>query len=325
MISSLLIFLSGLAFTIYLSNNRKGLIVNIFYYVVANCYFLLILFMLPSGFADDQYEYFLFMQYDLDVIAFKYKVMKIASFIPFELLIFDFINLRYMFFVNYVVVLLFFLKKLNLDSLSLIFLLIMPSIFLHAGLFLREPIVYIFITIFIYAILKKRFLVSIIAFLFIVVIRPDSSALLTPFFIYLYFSKPKTQFFLAIILVSFYTVLITSSQIETLLNGYRNLYGVEDFNISISSISQSLLNLLFGSRNFDIPTLIIVFETAIAGAMVYKIENRSIIVTCWLIGVLLIGSISFNSGFIVRTRSPLIIVTFIYYFYQKASKKLSES
>lgn len=322
MISFALVFLGGLIFTISISQNKKVFYENIFYYLFANCYFLLITFFLPSGFADDQYEYFSFIPYDLNDIGSKYQIMKIVSYIPYEFFEFDLMNLRYLFFINYVVVLLFFLKKLNLNSLSLLFLIIMPSIFLHAGLFLREPIVYVFITIFIYAIVKKRLLISVFSFLFILLIRPDTAGLLTPLFIYLVSNKPRIHFFLSIMLVCIYIVLITSTPIETLLSGYRSLFGMPDFGINIRSISRSLFNLLFGSGSFEVATLLIMFESIIAVVIIYKIENKSIIVACWFLGLLLIGSISANSGFIIRTRSALIVTTFIFYFYQKYQKKL---
>lgn len=319
MITYLLVFLFGLATICFISIKRESFYRNIFYYLLANLYFLFIVLLLPDGFADDQFEYFSFMKYDFDSLLPKYKIMQIASYVPYKLLSFDLMSLRYLFFINYILILLFVLKKLNLESTALIFLIIMPSIFLHAGLFLREPISYIFITFFIFAILKKKFLIGILSFLMVFIIRPDSAGLLTPLFIYWISNKPRTQFIFSISLVGVYASLITNTPLEILLNGYRALFGMPDFVISLRSISYSAFNLLFGSGVLETATLIMFIETIVVLIMLFNIKNKSILVACWFIGLLIIGSISDNSGFIVRMRSPLIIITFICYFFQEYS------
>ena len=319
MITYLLVFLFGLMAISFISKKRESFNRNIFYYLLANLYFLLIILSLPDGFADDQYEYFSFMTYDFDSLGLKYQIMQIASYVPYKLLAFDLMSLRYVFFINYVLVLLFVLKKMNLESTALIFLIIMPSIWLHAGLFLREPISYIFITFFIFAILKKKFIIGILSFLMVFIIRPDSAGLLTPLFIYWISSKPRTQFIFSILLVGLYAFLITNTPLEILLNGYRGLFGMPDFVISPRSISYSSFNLLFGSGALETASLIMLIETIFVLILLFNIKNKSILVSCWFIGLLIIGSISDNSGFIVRMRSPLIIITFICYFFQEYS------
>lgn len=319
MISYLLVFMFGLLNIALITRNRDSLLVNICYFILANAYFLLVTLILPVGFADDQYEYFSFINYDFDLIEFKYKIMQLSSYIPFQLLEFDLMSIRYLFFVNYVVILLFILKKLNLESTALIFLTIMPSVFLHTGLFLREPIAYIFVTTFIFGILKKKYLIGIFSFLMVLIIRPDSAGLLTPLFIYWVSSKPRTHVILSTLLVFIYYMLITSTPIELLLNGYRSLFGMPNFDLSFYSIGYSIFNLLFGSGRLEIATLIMAFESIVVLIVLLNTKNKSVLIACWLIGALIIGTISDNSGFIVRMRSSLIIITFIYYFFQRYS------
>ena len=245
--------------------------------------------------------------------------MKAASYIPYELFSFEMMEIRYLLYISFIVILLFILYELNINNYALLILIIMPSVFLHAGLFLREPISYIFIVFFIYSIIKKRFLFGILSFLIILIVRPDSAGLLTPFFIFWLTSNKRIQFLFSTILVASYLILITSTPLEILLDGYRSLFGMPDFNINLQSVINSLLNLLFGSLLPEIATILILFETIVTIVMLSQVKNKNILLTCWLIGLLIIGSISNNSGFVLRMRSPLLLITFIYFLFEKST------
>ena len=319
MISYILVFSFGLFSITFLSRNKTSFKKNLFYFIIANLYFVLITLLLPEGFADDQYEYFGFVKYDFDVLQYKYQIMKAASYIPYELFSFEMMEIRYLLYISFIVILLFILYELNINNYALLILIIMPSVFLHAGLFLREPISYIFIVFFIYSIIKKRFLFGILSFLIILIVRPDSAGLLTPFFIFWLTSNKRIQFLFSTILVASYLILITSTPLEILLDGYRSLFGMPDFNINLQSVINSLLNLLFGSLLPEIATILILFETIVTIVMLSQVKNKNIFLTCWLIGLLIIGSISNNSGFVLRMRSPLLLITFIYFLFEKST------
>jgi hypothetical protein len=68
---------------------------------------------------------------------------------------------------------------------------------------------------------------------------------------------------------------------------------------------------------FEIPTLIIAFETFVISFIIYQTKNTKVIFLMWFVGILIVGSISDNSGFLVRMRSPLILVTVLYFLYEK--------
>lgn len=319
MMSYILVFSFGLFSITFLSRNKTSFIKNLFYFIIANLYFVLITLLLPEGFADDQYEYFGYVKYDFDSLQLKYQIMKAASYIPYELFSFEMMEIRYLLYISFTVILLFILYELHINNYALLILVIMPSVFLHAGLFLREPISYIFIVFFIYSIIKKRFLFGILSFLVIFIVRPDSAGLLTPFFIFWLTSNKRIQFLFSTILVASYLILITSTPLEILLDGYRSLFGMPDFNINLQSIINSLLNLLFGSMLPEIATILMLFETIVTIVMMSQVKNKNILLTCWLIGLLIIGSISNNSGFVLRMRSPLLLITFIYFLFEKST------
>ena len=107
------------------------------------------------------------------------------------------------------------------------------------------------------------------------------------------------------------------SPIATFLDGYRYLFGISDFNLDLASIFSAAKNLLFGSMIFEIPTLIIAFETLVISYMIYQTKNTKVIFLMWFVGILIVGSISDNSGFLVRMRSPLILVTVLYFLFEK--------
>ncbi len=326
MISFFAVFFIGMGLLASINFEKKLFLNSLFFYFTANIIFIFTVLILPEGFADDQYEYFDFMRYDFDQLnQVKYKVMYIISFIPLQIFDFEMLSLRYLFFISYILILLKVLKAFNFLYLSLPILVIMPSVFLHASLFLREPVSYIFITLFIFFVLNKRFLFSFLSFLGVFVIRPDSAGLIAPFFLMLFSYRKDLQNYGILVLLIIYTYLVFYSPISIFLDGYRFLFGVPDFSLSLNSILDASKNLLFGSMIIEIPTLIMLFETVIIFYLIYKIRNRKIIIFIWFIGVLIVGSISDNSGFLLRMRSPIILVTVLYFLYERYESIIDNS
>ena len=89
------------------------------------------------------------------------------------------------------------------------------------------------------------------------------------------------------------------------------------FNFDFNSFFSATKNLLLGSALIQIETLIIAFETVIVLMMIVNMKNRNLVLLMWFVGILLVGSISNNSGFIIRLRSPLILITVIYFFHER--------
>ena len=113
MISFILIFFSGLALLCISNYEKKVFFNSLFFYITANLIFIFTFLILPEGFADDQYEYFDYMQYDFDQLTqIKYQIMYAITYIPLQILDFDMLSIRYLFFLTYILVLLFFLKIL---------------------------------------------------------------------------------------------------------------------------------------------------------------------------------------------------------------------
>ncbi len=318
MISYFIVFFVGFGLLSLINFEKKIFINNLFFYLVANLIFIFTVLILPEGFADDQYEYFEFMRYDFDQQnQIKYQIMYVISFIPIQIFEFEMLSIRYLFFISYILVLLNILKQFEIGYLSFPVLILMPSVFLHASLFLREPMSYIFITLFVYFVLKKRIIFSFTMFLAIFAIRPDSAGLVAPFFLMIFSRNKNFQTFGIFLLLIIYTYLVFYSPIAVFLDGYRYLFGISNFNLDLASIFNAAKNLLFGSMIFEIPTLIIIFETFVISYMIYKTKNTKVIFLMWFIGILIVGSISDNSGFLVRMRSPLILVTVLYFLFEK--------
>lgn len=325
MINFFLIFIIGLGIVSVINFEKKVLINNIFFYLLSNFIFIFTVLILPEGFADDQYEYFDFMKYNFNELnLIKYQVMYIITYIPIQIMEFSMLSTRYLFFTSYVIVLLIILKNLKLGYLSLPVLIVTPSIFLHASLFLREPVSYIFIASFIYFVLNKKFIFSLISFFIVFLIRPDSAGLIAPFFLMLFQNRRYLQNFGLTLLLITYLYLVFYSPISTFLDGYRFLFGLPEFNLDISSFYNATANILFGSMILEIPTLIIIFETFIILFAIAKMKNKKVIVFIWFVGVMIVGSISDNSGFIVRMRSPLILITILYFLFESYTLSYKE-
>ena len=318
MINYFFVFFIGLGLLSLINFEKKIFVNNIFFYLVANLIFIFTVLILPEGFADDQYEYFEYMRYDFDQLnQIKYQIMYVISFIPLQIFEFEMLSVRYLFFISYILVLLNILKQFEIGYLSFPVLILMPSVFLHASLFLREPMSYIFITLFVYFVLQKRIVFSFISFVAIFAIRPDSAGLVAPFFLMIFSRNRNLQNLGIFLLLIIYTYLVFYSPIALFLDGYRYLFGISDFNLDLASIFNAAKNLLFGSMIFEIPTLIIAFETFVISFIIYQTKNTKVIFLMWFVGILIVGSISDNSGFLVRMRSPLILVTVLYFLYEK--------
>tara|TARA_B100000900_G_scaffold370996_1_gene349903 strand:- start:18278 stop:19276 length:999 start_codon:yes stop_codon:yes gene_type:complete len=313
-----LVFILGLAFIATLNYEKKLFMNNVFFFIVSNFIFIFTVSILPEGFADDQYEYFDYMRFSLNEIpSIEVSTMYIASFIPVQIFEFDMLSVRYLFFISFVLLLLKILKNFSLGHLSLLLLLAMPSVFLHSSLFLREPISYVFIILFVYFVLKKQLFFSSLFYIVIVAVRPDSAALVAPFFLFFLSGRRNIQNFGIIFLLILYIYIILFSPLSLLLDGYRGLFSMPPFNLDFNSFYMASKNLLLGSTLIQVETFLIIFETIIATIMIANMKNKNFIILMWFVGILLIGSISNNSGFIIRLRSPLILITVIYFFYER--------
>ena len=318
MINTFLVFVSGLVFIATLNYEKKLFINNVFFFIISNLLFIFIVLILPEGFADDQYEYFDYMRFSLNEIpSIEVLTMYIASFVPIQIFEFDMLSVRYLFFISFILLLLKILKNFSLGHQSLLLLLAMPSVFLHSSLFLREPISYIFISLFVYFVLKKKLFFSSFFYIAIIAARPDSAALVAPFFLFFLSGRKNIQNLGTIFLLTLYIYIILFSPLSVFLDGYRELFSMPPFNLDFNSFYMATKNLLIGSSLMQIETLLIFFETIVVTIMIANMKNRNFVMLMWFVGILLIGSISNNSGFIIRLRSPLILITVIYFFYER--------
>ena len=324
---TLLIFSLSIFFLILISKNVHQLVSTSIFYIVSLVWYMLILSVLPEGFASDQYEYFDFVKnnaFDIEDASIKYLVMFYFMYIPINIFDFGIADAKYFLFSIMILSLLYFLLRIHLLSAFLPILFLLPSVFLHAGLLLREPIVYIIIPLLTYSVFNHKKYLAFILLLSVGIVRPETALILSPIFISFFTKQYNRQVFMSATLIIVFLYIMTTPPIEIILDGYRELFNVQKFYISLSSISYSIKNLLFGSFSLDVANIILILESCLVFLLIYLIKARLLLIVSYLMAAFLIGSISDNSGFIIRLRSPVIMVTIFWYVFEQYNYKFKK-
>ena len=274
--------------------------------------FFLIRLLLPAQFAPDQIEYFVGSSSEdlkFSVASYKFMGLWFASHYSIHYLGFTISELQFLLFLYFLVPYIYFVSINGSMLLGTALLFLMPSVLIHAGLYLREPLAYIFIVIFFISIKKDSLLLGLLALFATAVIRPDFSIILSCFLgMFLKNRNMQTLFFISFITLSYYVLVY--SEFSQVLKGYRSLFGMPEFTLTIGNLLTSFFNVLVGKKDFSIETIILSIETIFLLFMIYFSRDRKVILCALFVVIILVGSVSDNSGFILRIRSVLILSSF---------------
>lgn len=297
------------------SNSHEDTIKNSYINIILLTFFLVIFFVLPSSFSSDQYEYYEIIESDIfSNLPFKTLFIGIVSYLPINWYGFEINDVRFLFFIISSTFIYFIGKKITGSSIAPLLFFLLPSVAIHSGLFLREPLIYGFLFIYMYYIYKDKIILSSISWVLIFFLRPDSAILVFPMFL-TFFKNINLRIFFAIFgLIFTYFLLEFYEPLNFVFNSYRNMYDI-DHNMlsSLGGIFNSFSNFFIGSRSLSIATILLLVETFILLYILYKLDNKIIALTLILMGIIIIGSISDNSGFILRLRSSIVIIFMIMY------------
>jgi hypothetical protein len=323
--NTILIFLATTLLLIFITRRVTKIPTMIGFYSIAIVGIYLLQLMIPEGFADDQVEYFEFVkggESDLWVSSFKNTGLFLITFIPIRYLQFDIFSAKVLLFSLVMLSQLYLLFRIRSLLWFFPILIIVPSYLLHSGLFIREPMVYMIIPFLIYSVMFKNLASSILWLLVVAVLRPEAALIVSPILIYHIKTSDKLKFLILGLYVVGLLYVMTNTILEDVLNGYRLLFDVQSFLINLDSIIFSAGNLFLGSRSLDIAGALLIFESVFVFFLIFAIKDKTPILFAYLVAILLVGSISANSGFIIRIRSSLVLVTVLWYLCERYKSRL---
>ena len=319
-ISLILLFftLVGINSASYLNGIQKC-----FMLLVSLSMFVIIFNNLPLGFASDQEDYYnLLTRSNLESQPYKTFILGVISFIPVTA-DFSLIALRLFLYILCISAFIYFGEKICNSPVKAFSLILIPSIAIHATLFLREPIIYAVIIGYLFFLVNKRLFLAVICWILVALIRADTAIIIFPVFL-IVINNNSYQSFLAFSgILATYFMLNNFEPLNFIFNSYRNQYGIEH-NIldSFSGLLFSASNFFFGSRDFQIATIMLSLESFLMIYILYFAKNKTILISLLLLSILIIGSISDNSGFILRIRSSIVLIFVVLYFFEIKSIKV---
>jgi hypothetical protein len=290
------------------------------------------------GYGDDQYEYYDYISqasfqdfhfYNL-FANLKYLVMFLLT----PSVIFFSVSLIIATFINYIT-LIYLLIKVFKNEKVLIFAItlisITPSVYLHSVTFLREIYVYIFFACFILYTKNtnhnSKIQISILLFVAIALLRFDMAIILSPIFIY--FSKLNKVLKTIAYPVNAFFLLYFKETYENIFIGYRKLFKIQD-NINIFEMA---LNFFLPQKGSNFAVVLSLWEFMILLLLWVVIiaipKMRSFFlpfVFMQIMGMILLGDVSDNIGFVTRIRSIVfyssILVLCVIYTYPRSSSSV---
>lgn len=184
-----------------------------------------------------------------------------------------------------------------------IFLIIfIPTVLLHATLFLREIYVY---ELMVLLFLTKSRLLFFTIFVLIGFLRFDSIIIITPLLIYREKLRYGGILYLLIIAAS---ILFYQSEIyQSSLEGYLKLYEIKQ-----PSVLDAVTNFYIPSAGHLFGYIFVAVELIFLTYFFYFNRSLMLLAAITVVGAIFLGSASDNIGFILRIRSPLLFGMFLY-------------
>ena len=212
-------------------------------------------------------------------------------------------------------ILIFLLSKIFLNErvllISVLLIILTPSIYLHSVTFLREVYVYTVLCLFFYFYQKSGYQYStyrsIIFICVIAVIRVDMAILITPLFIYFCNYKQNFRYvaYVTCILLTYFIKINYTAAFD----GYRYLFGMPEY----LPIYKQIFNFYLPSEGSSTALLISVWELALIFSiwiiLLYYRQYHNLVlayICMQIIGVILLGDVSDNIGFVSRIRSIIL-------------------
>ncbi len=290
------------------ARSQRDLVFSPLILLLSTAIFLMAFFLLPSDFGGDQHEYFEEIQHGNiipDTFAqYKSYVLFLASLLPVSIEN----NLQFLQIFNALVfscVLAIVLKNYKLTpGLALIFLL--PSWWAHIPLFLREIYAYSLLICFCYS-LKKG---SKFQYLFLVLIglfRIECFAILVSIYFFRITNNRTLSWFLVFFYISAIFYIMNLSPLTQFFIGYRIEFGTENPASSVTVFLSQFLNILIPTKGSLFAQLIVVIELFLIVYLILVYQKKYELIAFFLVGAVLIGSVSDNIGFVTRIRAPIIM------------------
>ena len=305
------------------TNSHGETIRNSYINLILVSFFASVYFVLPYSFSSDHYEFFVIIGSEkFSNLPYKTFIIGLVSYVPINFYFFGIDEIRFLFFLLCASSIYFIGKKITKSSILPLFFFILPSVAIHSGLFLREPLIYAVLFIFIYYIFENKFIFSLIAWVFVFLLRPDSAILIFPVFLQ-FFKNKNLRFFLAFSGVIFtYLMLEYYEPLNFIFNSYRNQYDMSHNTLSnIDGLVGAIFNFFIGSRSANISTILLITESFLLLTLYFKLDNKIVTTALILIGIIILGSISDNSGFILRLRSVIVVIFLLMYFKERTNER----
>lgn len=280
-------------------------------------FFLGIYLVKITGYGDDQYEYYQYVQnlsiwdYSLleTIIGIKYRVMYVLS--P-SVAIFG-ASLITATFINYILLTYILSKIFRGRYLVIVYycsVLLIPSIYIHAVTFLREIFVYIVASLFFYNFATKNghssLSVIIITFSLVAIIRIDNAVLITPLLIHSSRLNKNTKYiaYLSNFIITYFLI----SYQNDMFNNYRTLFGMGEV-----PIHHQIFNFYLPTKGSLAASIMSFWECMVIMliwlTIAYYRQLHHLIMPYFFmqaIGILLLGDVSDNIGFTTRIRSIIL-------------------
>lgn len=230
------------------------------------------------------------------------------------------------------------------NKFCLLVLIFSPSILIYSNLGLREILVTIFITLYLFFSNEKKFFYLLIILIPLFLIKPQNAIIIVFFqilFFLLTYNKYNLLRYLLLFIVTLMTYFLFLDQIIELLNFYREALfkeaGKSDLYSEINILNIlfigliSTINFLFSPLpdNIDsitkltvfVENILLYFYIAILSVKSFKVNKKQTFFILFLLffSSFFYGIISINDGAIARWRFPLVFSTIIYlnYLFQK--------
>lgn len=282
---------------------------------------------LPEGFNDDEFVYLeLLNEGDISRMkTFFHNFFKPSFFLDDKIII-EFVRF-FLGISNFYLIFLLFDR--GLDNYKMILFLVLCSGYsLHVFTFLREPFLYFFITIFLYFLIKNKFLISSLFLILIGLARLDSLIYVLPFWFIILSVRFNFKYIFNILVILYLTMYWLmffgplSVYTEPYIRAFSILNDLESENTLIQNITDVIIPSLSIAK--------ILFQIQLIGGLyyIYRLKsNQYLYKSCifiYLFTLLILLSISNNYGWLLRLTSGMILMFYIILTnYENSKQKLN--
>ena len=226
----------------------------------------------------------------------------------------------------------FLLFNRGLDHFKMLFFLVLCSGYsLHVFTFLREPFLFLLITVFVYFLFKNKVLLSLIFIVLIGLARVDALLYILPFWIIRLSMRFRFKHIYKIIFFSYLSLywLIFFGPLSFYTEPYIRAFSLLNDFESNNSLIQNTLNLI--TPSLSLPKIL--FQIQLIGVLYYIFKLKSNMdlykasIFIFLFTLIVLLTISNNYGWLLRMTSGMALVFFLTetYFHDLTKKQTNET